>query len=382
MALFRILVASALMAIAARATVAASGPLPEPVVLRNSDGMEVHILPVGASLQRLLVPDAAGQLADVLLGFDSEENGSNPQMGSTLGRVGGRIAGAQFTLDGITYHLDANAGNNTLHSGAQGWDKQTFAVEEVGPAGSSPSWVRLAYHSSDGEGGFPGSVNVSVTYALHEDNVLSMEVTAESDAPTPVSSYGHPYFNLGGHASGSVLGHILTINASQYLPFAGDTLIPAGTILPVEGTIYDFRQGRALGDNIDTLLNTTLGGWDNTWALFGLDQDAAEEVQDFEAVPTPEWAATLVDPASGRGVHIFTTAPGMVVYTGNWLDGSVPGKGGVLYAPHDGVAIECGQFPNAVNTPAFPSVVLRPGSVYRNRVEWRFSAEEAAETAR
>ncbi|PRW56102.1 Aldose 1-epimerase [Chlorella sorokiniana] len=362
---------------------AAAAAQSDAVVLKNSR-MEVHILPTGATLQRVLVPGRKkGEMVDVVLGFDEEQsyrNGSNPQMGSTLGRVGGRIAGARFEIDGVEYRTSANAGNDTMHGGEIGWDRRQFSVVDKGEEGNS-SWVTLEYQSPGGEMGFPGAVNCTVTYTLRDDEDgeygrLEYEVKAVTDQPTPVSVYLHPYFNLAGQGSGSVLNHTLVMNSSYLVPYAGQTPVPSGEFAPVAGTIYDFQTPTALGKHVDSPKLEWLGGYDNVWALFGLGADAVGAMQDFQVAAEPQWAAKLLDPESGRGVEFYTTAPAMIVYTGNGLD--QPGKDGAQYKAHDGVAIEVGQFPNAVNTPTFPSVVLRPGQEYVNRAAWRFTQDRPA----
>lgn len=343
----------------------------EPIVLRNSLGVEVHVLRRGAILQRLLLPDKSGA-TDVVLGFDEEgpyKDGTSPYFGALVGRVANRIANARFSLDGHTYELAANNGPNTLHGGKVGYDKVEWqAQREDGIRGQA---VRLTYTSADGEEGFPGTVHVSVTYTLTEASELITEMHATTDKATPFNLAQHSYFNLAGHGSGTILGHELTIHGDHYTP-VNDVSIPLGDIIPVRGTPFDFTSQHTVGERIDDVPGPSPGGYDHNIVLFGLGPDAKDKCPTGMASDTPQLAATLLDPASGRGMHVLTTAPGVQFYSGNFLDGSLRGKGGAVYAKHAGMCLETQGFPNAVNQQNFPTVVLRPGGEYRHVLVYQF----------
>lgn len=344
------------------------------IVLKNRAGVEAHVLRRGAIIQKLLVPNASGALADVVLGFDEEQpykDGTSPYMGALVGRVANRVAGAKFTLDGQTYQLAANNGPNCLHGGKIGYDKVEWAAErqdsERGQA------VRLTYTSPDGEEGFPGTVQVAVTYTLTDSNELITEMHAVTDRATPINLAQHSYFNLAGHNAGGsgILNHELTIHGDHYTP-VDDGSIPVGDIAPVQGSPFDFTSPHTVGERIDQVPGPAPGGYDHNWVLFGLGPDAKDKCHGGMASETPQLAATLVDPGSGRGMHVLTTTPGVQFYSGNFLDGTLQGKGGAVYQKHAGLCLETQGFPNAINQPNFPSVVLRPGEAYRHVLAYQF----------
>ncbi|HKP75404.1 MAG TPA: aldose epimerase family protein [Longimicrobiaceae bacterium] len=325
----------------------------------SAGGLTAVVLNYGAIVQSLRAPDRDGNVADVVLGYDTEAEyeGDEFYLGAVVGRSAGRIRGAGFTLDGERVRLSANDGANHLHGGFRGFGKATWqalAFEDASGAG-----VVLEHVSSDGDEGYPGNLAVRVTYTLTHDAALRVDFHATTDRATPVNLTQHAYFNLAGEGSGDVLGHELQIAASAYTPL-GVNLIPTGEIAAVEGTPLDFRRPRAIGERIgaaDEQLRIARG-YDHNFVLDG-PGDAA--------------AARLRDPRSGRVLELFTSEPGMQLYTGNFLDAT--GKRGHRYGPRAGVCLETQHFPDAPNQPGFPSTILRPGQEYRSRTEFRFSTD-------
>lgn len=326
-----------------------------------NDRLLVQITNFGGRMVRIQAPDRDGQLGDVLLGFSDTgayiTNGG--AFGALLGRCANRIAGASFTLDGHDYALSQNDGSATLHGGAIGFDKVvwTVAAAEAEPV---PRLV-LTHVSADGDQGFPGELSVRATYQLEADS-LTLAFHAEATRPTIVNLSAHPYFNLLGAAGGDVLGHQVTIPADHVLP-TDRAQIPTGALRPVAGTPFDFRQPTALGARIrqaDPQLLAALG-YDHCFVL-------------ATGIPSePALAARVHDPVSGRVLEINTDQPGLQVYTGNKLTGAFAGHDGVIYRQAAGLALEAQGFPDAPHHPAFPSVVLRPGQVYRRVIRYRFS---------
>jgi aldose 1-epimerase len=344
------------------------GQLPPPdgravelFTLTNAHGVEVRVMTYGAIITVIRTPDRGGQLDDVVLGFDSLAGylKDSPYFGAIVGRYANRIANGQFTLDGTTYRLAKNNGPNALHGGVRGFDKVLWSAEPF--QSDSGVGVTLRYTSQDGEEGFPGTLVARVTYTLTPRDELVVEYEATSDKATPVNLSQHTYWNLHGTAGGSVLDHVLMLNAAAFTPVDA-TLIPTGELAPVAGTPFDFRAVTPIGARI-AQENTQLrvgGGYDHNWVL------------DRGSKPGLVHAARLVEPSSGRMVDISTTEPGVQFYSGNFLDGTIKGKGGRVYAYRSGLCLETQHFPDAPNHPGFPSTILRPGGTYRSRTVFAF----------
>ena len=341
------------------------GGQPVDLFTLTAGAVEARIAAYGATLVSLRTPDRDGAMADVVLGFDNLSGylGEQPYLGATIGRVAGRIPRARFTLDGAEYGLAANDGRNTLHGGRRGFDKHVWTA---GPFETpNAAGVALRRISPDGEEGFPGNLDVSVTYTLTPGGTLSVEYAATTDAPTPVALTNHSYFNLSGDARRDVLGHVLTVDADRFLPVDAG-LIPTGERRAVVRTPFDFGRPHALGARIAS---------DDPQLAFGRGYDHAF-VLALVGPDTFHFAARLEDPASGRTMEVWTTEPALQFYAGGQLDGSVVGRGGVAYHKHAGVALETQPVPPGWYDPA-PSSILRPGEAYRSRTEFRFGTTEA-----
>lgn len=332
--------------------------------LTNAHGMEVKITNYGAIVQSLKTPDRNGALADVVLGFDTLDGylGKHPYFGAIVGRYGNRIAKGKFALDGQEYTLAVNNGPNALHGGLKGFDKQVWtatAFEDDDAAG-----LKLHLVSPDGDEGYPGELTVTVTYMLTNENALEIHYEATTDAPTVLNLTNHSYFNLDGAGNGDILDHSVTINADRFTP-VDETLIPTGELRPVEGTPFDFRTAKPLGQDIgaDEEQIKFGGGYDHN---FVLNKTAAGAMT---------LAARVHAPESGRVMEVHTTEPGLQFYSGNFLDGTDVGKGGVAYAHRFGFCMETQHFPDSPNQPAFPSTVLRPGENYDTTTVYKFSVE-------
>lgn len=332
--------------------------------LRRPSGMQARITNFGGIVVSLTAPDREGVYEDVVLGFESlaEYEAQHPYFGALIGRYGNRIAGGRFTLDGQDYTLATNNGPNHLHGGLRGFDKVVWeALPEVTPQGPG---LRLRYLSPDGEEGYPGNLDATVRYILAEDDTLLIEYTASSDAPTPVNLTHHGYFNLSGAARRDILGHWLEINADRYTPVDA-TLIPTGELREVTGSVFDFRSPRGIGEGLaadDEQLRHGQG-YDHNWVL---NVTAAGEML---------LAARLGDPVSGRVMSVYTTEPGLQFYSGNFLDGSLSGKG-VRFDHRMGLCLETQHFPDSPNQPSFPNTILRPGETLRSTTRYVFSVTD------
>jgi aldose 1-epimerase len=330
--------------------------------LSNGD-VTMRVLTWGGVIQTLEVPDAHGDVDNVVLGFADLAgyvSDDDPYFGSLIGRYGNRIAGGRFTLDGTTYQLPVNNGPNTLHGGPTGFDDQVWEATDV--TDDEVAALQLDLVSPDGDQGFPGTLTTTVTYALDAESRLTVHYEATTDAPTVVNLTQHTYWNLAGEGSGTIYDHELQMNADGFTPVDA-TLIPTGEIVPVEGTPFDFREPTPIGARIrDDDQQLLYGqGYDHNWALDRQDNGVREGSDAEDAL---EEAAVLHDPHSGRTLTISTTEPGLQFYSGNFLDGTLVGTGGRIYRQSDGLALETQHFPNSPNQPFFPSTELRPDEVY------------------
>jgi aldose 1-epimerase len=332
----------------------AGGKAVDLYVLSDSGGMVAKVMTYGATLTELDTPDRDGNMGDVVLGFPTLDGylGKEPYFGAIVGRVGNRIANGRFTLDGHTYQLAINDGPNHLHGGIKGFDKVVWGAEVV--HGDVPS-VKFTYLSKDGEEGYPGNCSVTVVYSIVNLNELRIEYTVTTDKDTPVNVTNHSYFNLGPAEKGDILPEILMLNADRYT-VVDSTLIPTGELRAVEGTPMDFRRPTPIGEHIGEVR----GGYDHNYVINGGGHGLA-------------LVGSVLDPRSGRVMEVSTTEPGVQVYSGNFLDGTLTGVDGVTYGRHWGLALETQHFPDAMNHPNFESDVLKAGNTYRSTTIYRFS---------
>ncbi|HWD19920.1 MAG TPA: aldose epimerase family protein [Verrucomicrobiae bacterium] len=324
--------------------------------LKNSKGAEARIMTYGGIVVSLKMPDRHGQYGDVVLGYDKLDDyvKNSPYFGALIGRYGNRIAKGKFTLDGVNYSLAINNPPNSLHGGTKGFDKVLW---QAAPSGSS---LRLTYVSKDGEEGYPGTLNVTAIYTLTDNNELKLEYTATTDKDTVLNLTHHSYFNLRG--SGTVLDCVLYLNADKFTP-VDSTLIPTGELKPVAGTPFDFRKPSPIGARIgepDEQLKFG-NGYDHNWVI--------------NKPGTLRVMARVTEPVTGRILEVYSKEPGLQFYTGNFLDGTITGKGGWVYQFRDAFCMEPQHFPDSPNHPDFPSVVLKPGQTYRNLIIYKFSAK-------
>ncbi len=321
--------------------------------LTNANGMRVDITNYGGIVTGIFVPDKDGNIENVVLGFDEIRpyEGDHPFFGAIIGRYGNRIARGTFSLDGETYQLSINDGNNHLHGGPNGFHTVLWEPEIDGNS------LRLRYLSKDGEEGYPGNLQVTVIYSLTNANELRIDYEATTDKKTPVNLTNHSYFNLSGDLQSTVLDHMLTLKADAYTP-VNEELIPTGEIAPVAGTPFDFTVPHRIGDRIDRVP----GGYDHNFVLSKTDD-------------TLEMVAELWHPPSGRKMKVFTQEPGIQFYSGNFLDGTITGAGGVVYEQYAGLCLETQHFPDAPNQPHFPSTVLSPGNIYQTTTIYMFTVE-------
>jgi aldose 1-epimerase len=335
-------------------------------VLTNRSGMQAAITTYGGAVVSLKAPDRSGKLGDVVLGYDSLDGYVNDKayLGAIVGRYGNRIAHAQFSLDGKTYTLAKNNGDNSLHGGIKGFNKVVWAAKEI-PTKNGQT-LELSYTSKDEEEGFPGNLKVGVKYMLTDDNGLRIEYSAMTDKKTVVNLTNHSYFNLAGPGSGDILGIVLMIVADKFTPVDAG-LIPTGELRDVSGTPFDFLKPATIGARIaqnDQQLK--LGnGYDHNFVLRRAMGERSETL-----------AARAIDPASGRVLEVWTTEPGVQFYTGNFLNGSAKGKSGIAYTRRSAFCLETQHFPDSPNQPNFPSAVLSPGETYHTSTSYKFSVEK------
>ncbi|NQV26436.1 MAG: galactose mutarotase [Rhodopirellula sp.] len=341
----------------------ADGEAVDEYVLTNANGLTVSVITRGATIRQILAKDRDGKVADIVNGFDDVagyEGEGNQYFGCTTGRVCNRIARGRFTLDGKEYSLAINNEPNHLHGGVKrSLDKVVWTGKVIEP--KNGVGAAFSYTSPDGEEGYPGTLQVTVQYLLTDDNKLSIRYSATTDAATPVNLTNHAYFNLAGAGSPTVLDHELQLEADQYTP-TDDTLIPTGKIADVEGTVLDFRQSTRIGDRIEELTDTAALGYDHNYVL--RNQTGRNSL-----------AATLKDPSSGRVLKIYTQEPGIQFYSGNFLNGQ-KGKGGKAYAHRAALCLEDQHYPDSVNQPSFPSIILKPGDKYTKTTVYKFSTEK------
>jgi len=326
--------------------------------LTNANGMKAEIMTYGGALVVLTAPDRSGKFGDVILGMDDLKGYETPvpYFGALIGRYGNRIGKAQFTLEGKTYHLPANDNGNTLHGGNRGFDKRVWSAKP-GPGAE----LHLTYVSKDGEEGFPGTLTARVVYSLTDKNELKIDYTATTDKPTVVNLTNHTYFNLAGPGEGTILGHEVTINADRFTPVDAG-LIPTGELKAVKGTPFDFTKATAIGARIEQNdEQLKLGkGYDHNWVLNKGNGGLTK-------------AAEVHEPKTGRVMEVWTTEPGLQFYTGNFLDGTLKGKG-KTFVHRGAFCMETQHYPDSPNKPAFPTTELKPGQTYKTSTVYRFSA--------
>ncbi len=336
------------------------GKTTELFTLKNSSGMEVSLTNYGATIVSIHTPDKNGKMADVILGYDSIQGYYNGGafFGCAVGRYANRIAKAAFTLNGKTYKLAANNGPNSLHGGKFGFNKYVWDAKQNGNS------VEFKMTSKDGDEGYPGTVNVTLTYTLTDSNELKLDYTASTDQATVINLSNHAYFNLGGIGSGTILNHKMQIFGDAITP-VDSTLIPTGTYMKVKGTAFDFLEPHTLGERIDADEEQIKfgGGYDHNYVI--------KEKDDRELKKTAE----VTEPVSGRVMTVFTTQPGVQLYCGNFLNGNEKGKG-VTYGHRTGFCLETQHFPDSPNQPQFPPVVLQPGEKWESQTIYKFSVQK------
>jgi aldose 1-epimerase len=335
-----------------------SGDAVDEFVITNAGGSSVSLLNYGATLTRLRVPDRIGRVGDVVLGYDDAKR-YEPQthyLGCTVGRYANRIAGGRFAVDGKTYQVPVNDGPNSLHGGLRGFDKRVWRAT---PSGSNTVTFRLT--DPAGAEGYPGAVEVRVEYSLGDSNVLRIEYEATATEPTPINLTNHAYFNLKDAGRSTILDHEMQIDADEYLPVS-DVQIPLGRPSLVAGTAFDFTKPARVGGRIDETPGTP-NGYDHCYCLRKVDA----------ACGTPTRAATVFEPTTGRVMEAWTTEPAMQFYSGNFLDGTLVGRGQTPFYFRNGFCLEAQHYPDSPNRPTFPNTILRPGQTYRQVTEYRFS---------
>ncbi|WP_299320643.1 aldose epimerase family protein [uncultured Maribacter sp.] len=332
--------------------------------LRNKDGIAATIITYGGIITEIMTPDSEGRMDNVVLGFDNLEQyeKENPFFGALVGRYGNRIANGKFTLEGVDYTLEKNNGDNSLHGGLKGFDKVVWQVVEVKETESFVS-LKLSYLSKDMEEGFPGNLKTTVTYTLNKDNSLDVLYEATTDKTTIVNLTQHSYFNLSGNFSQLILDHEVEIDADKFVP-VDPTLIPIGNLASVEHSPFDFRKMRFIGDAINAdNEQINLGvGYDHCWVLNSHEKGYRSVAKAYHA-------------ESGRLVEVLTDQPGMQMYTGNFLDGTLPMPGGGTYAKRSGLCFETQHYPDSPNQPQFPKTTLKPGEKYITKTTFKFSTK-------
>ncbi len=326
--------------------------------LTNKKGMTMKILDYGGTVTDIITPDKNGEPGDVILGYDSLGGflqKDNPYFGAIVGRYANRIANAQFSLNGKTYHLAANNDVNSLHGGWKGFDKQIWKVKSFEPTGNEKS-LSLEYKSKDGEEGYPGNLTADVTYTLTDNNELKISYNATTDQATPINLTNHSYFNLSAGKDSNILNHVLMLNADKYTE-VNDKLIPTGRLPDVKGTAMDFRKAKRVGQDIDKVP----GGYDHNFVLNRKNDSL-------------DLAASVYDPTSGRYLEVFTTQPGIQFYTGNFLNG-LKGRTGKIYEKHAALCLETQHFPDSPNQPSFPNTILKPGETFNQETVYKFSVK-------
>ena len=344
----KLLIAAALLALAACAPKEAGI-----YKLTNANGMEVTVTGFGGRIMSVLVPDRDGNLRDVVLGFDKVQDyypeNNQTDFGASIGRYANRINQGRIAIDGVEYQLPQNNFGHCLHGGPTGWQYQEYKVVEA-----DATHIKLLRESPDGDNNFPGNVKAYVTYTLTPDNAIDIAYEAPTDAPTVINMTNHSYFNLSGDPTRTILDHVLYVNASSFTP-TDDTFMTTGEIVPVAGTPFDFTVPKPIGQDIEADCDQIRGanGFDHNWCL-----DTAGDITQV--------ACELYCPETGIDLKVYTDEPGVQVYSGNFLDGSVTGKGGVVYNQRTAICLETQHYPDSPNKPQWPSVVLRPGETYHS----------------
>lgn len=330
-------------------------------VLSNANGVEVSITNYGGRIVSVMVPDRDGNMKDVVLGYDNIDDyrATDNNFGATIGRYGNRIAHGKITVEGVGYQLPQNNFGHILHGGPEGFDKKVFKANQI-----DNQTLELTYLSEDGEAGFPGNLSVKVTMILTNDNAIDIQYEAETDKETIVNLTNHSYFNLSGDANKTILNDVLTINADQFTP-VDDTFMTTGEILTVEGTPMDFRNSNVIGERIDNYEYEQLkfgDGYDHNWVL-----NTGGDISQL--------AASVYSQETGILLEVYTTEPGLQVYTGNFLDGTNVGKYGAVYNKRNAICLETQKYPDSPNKSNWPSPYLKPGETYTSRCIYKFSVE-------
>lgn len=333
-------------------------------ILKNEAGMEIKISDFGGTIISWTAPDKAGKFEDITLGCDSLSGYQKgvPYFGALIGRYGNRIGKGTFLLEGKKYNLAINNNPNTLHGGLFGFDKVLWKANLM--EGKEPA-LKLTYLSKDGEEGYPGNLTVEVVYTLQKDNALKIDYKATTDKATPMNLTNHAYFNLSGDLNSDILAHDITLNADKYLPVDA-TLIPTGELKSVKGTPFDFTKPKKIGLQINDTTDVQIkygGGYDHCWVL-------------TDSSKTLKLAATVLNAKNGRFLEVFTTEPAIQFYTGNFLDGTIKGKNGVVYKKRSGLCLETQHYPDSPNKPSFPNTILKPNETYSSTTIYRFSVKQ------